>query len=173
MGRIGDEQGGVRTRFHQGIAAAGRVSASAPNLQNSPIRTEEGRRIREGFIGGAAGPGGVEYECLLTADYSQIELRIMAHMSQDAALIEAFGSGHDFHAATASRVFGVAAGDVSPEMRARIKAMNYGLAYGLSAYGLSQQLRITPEEARGLMDEYFERFGRVPVLLPSLLYHAL
>ncbi len=169
---MADEHGRIHTTFNQMIAATGRLSSTDPNLQNIPIRTEEGRRIREGFIVGAAGPGGVEYECLLTADYSQIELRIMAHMSQDAALIEAFGSGHDFHAATASRVFGVAAGDVSPEMRARIKAMNYGLAYGLSAYGLSQQLRITPEEARGLMDEYFERFGGVRDFLRSIVEQA-
>ena len=96
----------------------------------------------------------------------------MAHMSQDAALIEAFGSGHDFHAATASRVFGVPADEVSPDLRARIKAMNYGLAYGLSAYGLSQQLRITPEEARGLMAEYFEQFGGVRDYLRSIVEQA-
>jgi len=111
-------------------------------------------------------------ECLLTADYSQIELRIMASMSGDTALIEAFESGHDFHAATASRVFGVPAAEVSPDLRARIKAMNYGLAYGLSAYGLSQQLRITPDEARGLMTEYFERFGGVRDYLRSIVEQA-
>jgi DNA polymerase-1 len=98
---------------------------------------------------------------LLTADYSQIEMRIMAHLSADAGLVDAFHSGEDFHAATASRVFGVPPAEVTHEMRAKIKAMNYGLAYGLSAYGLSQQLRIEAAEARELMDEYFERFGGV------------
>ena len=137
------------------IAATGRLSSTDPNLQNIPIRTEEGRRIREGFVVG----GG--YDCLLTADYSQIEMRIMAHLSEDALLIEAFRSGRDFHSITAARVFDVPADDVTVEMRAKIKAMNYGLAYGLSAYGLSQQLRIDAAEARGLMDEYFERFGGV------------
>jgi DNA polymerase-1 len=104
---------------------------------------------------------GAGFECLLTADYSQIELRIMAHLSGDEALIAAFESGHDFHAATASRVFGLPPAEVGPELRAKIKAMNYGLAYGLSAYGLAQQLRITPDEARGLMEEYFKEFGGV------------
>ena len=131
------------------IAATGRLSSTDPNLQNIPIRTEEGRRIRRGFV---VGPG---YECLLTADYSQIELRIMAHLSGDEALAAAFGSGHDFHAATASRVFGVPPEEVTGELRAKVKAMNYGLAYGLSAYGLSQQLRVPAEEARGYMDGYF------------------
>ena len=167
---MADEQGRIHTTFNQMIAATGRLSSTDPNLQNIPIRTEEGRRIREGFIVGTAGAGA--FDCLLTADYSQIELRIMAHMSEDAALIEAFGSGHDFHAATASRVFGVPPDQVSPELRARIKAMNYGLAYGLSAYGLSQQLRITADEARGLMGEYFERFGGVRDYLRSIVDQA-
>jgi len=161
-----DDQGRIHTTFNQLIAATGRLSSTDPNLQNIPIRTEEGRRIRRGFVVG----GG--FDCLLTADYSQIELRIMAHMSGDEALTEAFGSGHDFHAATASRVFGVAPEQVSGELRARIKAMNYGLAYGLSAYGLSQQLRITPDEARGLMAEYFERFGGVRDYLRTVVERA-
>jgi DNA polymerase I len=168
---MADDQGRIHTTFNQMIAATGRLSSTDPNLQNIPIRTEEGRRIRRGFIVGTDG-GGIAFDCLLTADYSQIELRIMAHLSQDAALTEAFGSGYDFHAATASRVFGVPPEQVSPQMRARIKAMNYGLAYGLSAYGLSQQLRITPEEARGLMGEYFERFGGVRDYLRSLVEQA-
>nr|WP_237742600.1 DNA polymerase I [Actinopolymorpha alba] len=147
--------GRIHTTFNQTIAATGRLSSTDPNLQNIPIRTEEGRRIREAFV---VGPG---YDCLLTADYSQIEMRIMAHLSHDEGLIEAFHSGEDFHAATASRVFAVPATEVTNEMRAKIKAMNYGLAYGLSAYGLSQQLRIDVAEARELMEEYFERFGGV------------
>ncbi|MGW5359900.1 DNA polymerase I [Actinopolymorpha pittospori] len=149
------DDGRIHTTFNQMIAATGRLSSTDPNLQNIPIRTEEGRRIREAFV---VGPS---YDCLLTADYSQIEMRIMAHLSVDSGLIEAFHSGEDFHAATASRVFAVPAAEVTTEMRAKIKAMNYGLAYGLSAYGLSQQLRIDVAEARGLMDEYFERFGGV------------
>ncbi len=135
------EDGRIHTTYNQMIAATGRLSSTDPNLQNIPIRTEEGRRIRQGFV---VGPG---YETLLTADYSQIELRIMADLSGDTALEEAFSSGRDFHAETASRVFGVPADEVTPEMRSKIKAMNYGLAYGLSAYGLSQQLRIAAEEA--------------------------
>ena len=158
--------GRIHTTFNQLIAATGRLSSTDPNLQNIPIRTEEGRRIREGFVVGAG------YECLLTADYSQIEMRIMAHLSEDELLIEAFRSGHDFHSITASRVFDVAAEDVTVEMRAKIKAMNYGLAYGLSAFGLGQQLGIDPGEARGLMDEYFETFGGIRDYLGGIVEEA-
>jgi DNA polymerase-1 len=160
------EDGRIHTTYNQTIAATGRLSSVDPNLQNIPIRTEEGRKIREGFI---VGPG---YERLLTADYSQIELRIMAHLSGDEALAAAFGSGHDFHATTASRVFGVPPGEVTVEQRSKIKAMNYGLAYGLSAFGLSQQLRITPDEARGLMEEYFGEFGGVRDYLQEIVAQA-
>jgi DNA polymerase-1 len=160
------EDGRIHTTFNQMVAATGRLSSTDPNLQNIPIRSELGRQIRLGFVVGAG------YETLLSADYSQIELRIMAHLSEDAALIAAFESGHDFHAATASRVFGVAPTEVSPEMRAKIKAMNYGLAYGLSAYGLSLQLRITPEEARGLMEEYFKEFGGIRDYLQEVVARA-
>ena len=165
------EDGRIHTTFNQLIAATGRLSSTDPNLQNIPIRTEAGRRIREGFVVGQSvvGPG---YSELLTADYSQIEMRIMAHLSEDAALIEAFGSGRDFHSVTAARVFGVDADAVSTEMRAKIKAMNYGLAYGLSAFGLSQQLRIDTGEARGLMDEYFETFGGVRDYLRGVVEEA-
>jgi DNA polymerase-1 len=158
--------GRIHTTFNQLIAATGRLSSTDPNLQNIPVRTEEGRRIREAFV---VGPG---YESLLTADYSQIEMRIMAHLSQDQLLTEAFRSGRDFHSVTASRVFEVDAADVTGEMRAKIKAMNYGLAYGLSAYGLSQQLRIDTSEARGLMDEYFETFGGVRDYLAGVVDEA-
>ncbi len=158
--------GRIHTTFNQTIAATGRLSSTDPNLQNIPIRTEEGRRIREGFIVGKG------YDCLLTADYSQIEMRIMAHLSEDALLIEAFKSGQDFHSITASRVFGVPAEEVTPGQRAKIKAMNYGLAYGLSAFGLGQQLRIDPGEARGLMDEYFETFGGVRDYLGGVVDEA-
>ncbi|HWU22050.1 MAG TPA: DNA polymerase, partial [Nocardioides sp.] len=159
--------GRIHTTFHQTIAATGRLSSTDPNLQNIPVRTEEGRRIRESFVVGSG------YEALMTADYSQIEMRIMAHLSEDALLIEAFRSGQDFHTITARRVFGVADDvAVSPEQRAKIKAMNYGLAYGLSAFGLSQQLGIEPSEARGLMEEYFETFGGVRDYLSGVVDEA-
>ena len=160
------DDGRIHTTFNQTIAATGRLSSTDPNLQNIPIRTEEGRRIREAFVVDQG------YESLLTADYSQIEMRIMAHLSADEGLIEAFHSGEDFHAATASRVFAVPPAEVTQEMRAKIKAMNYGLAYGLSAYGLSQQLRIEASEARELMDEYFERFGGVRDYLRGVVAEA-
>jgi len=160
------EDGRIHTTFNQTVAATGRLSSTDPNLQNIPIRSDLGRQIRLGFVVGAG------YECLLSADYSQIELRIMAHLSGDEALIAAFESGHDFHAATASRVFGLPPEEVGPELRAKIKAMNYGLAYGLSAFGLSQQLRISTEEARALMEEYFKEFGGVRDYLHEVVSRA-
>jgi DNA polymerase I len=163
--------GRIHTTFNQMIAATGRLSSTDPNLQNIPVRTEEGRRIREAFVVGQ-GVGGQGYESLMTADYSQIEMRIMAHLSEDALLIEAFRSGRDFHSITAARVFDVPAEDVSSEMRAKIKAMNYGLAYGLSAFGLSQQLAIEPAEARGLMEEYFQTFGGIRDYLAGVVEEA-
>ena len=163
---MADADGRIHTTFNQTIAATGRLSSTDPNMQNIPIRTEEGRRIRRGFVVGSG------YEWILTADYSQIELRIMAHLSADEALAAAFGSGHDFHAATAGRVFGVEPSQVTSELRSKVKAMNYGLAYGLSAYGLSQQLRITPDEARGYMDEYFQQFGGVRDYLRDVVSRA-
>jgi DNA polymerase-1 len=165
------DDGRIHTTFNQLIAATGRLSSTDPNLQNIPVRTEEGRRIREAFVVGV-GSDGQKYECLMTADYSQIEMRIMAHLSEDALLIEAFRSGRDFHSITAARVFDVPADSITPEMRAKIKAMNYGLAYGLSAYGLSQQLGIEPAEARGLMDEYFETFGGIRDYLGGIVDEA-
>ena len=156
----------IHTTFNQMIAATGRLSSTEPNLQNIPIRTEEGRRIREAFVVGEG------FDALLTADYSQIEMRIMAHVSEDAGLIEAFHSGEDFHSVMAARVFQVEADQVSVAQRSKIKAMNYGLAYGLSAYGLSQQLKIEASEARGLMDEYFERFGGVRDYLQGVVAEA-
>jgi DNA polymerase-1 len=149
------DDGRIHTTFQQTVAATGRLSSTDPNLQNIPIRTDEGRRIRETFV---VGPG---YECLLTADYSQIEMRIMAHLSKDAGLIEAFRSGEDLHRFVGARVFSVPPAEVTPAMRSKIKAMSYGLAYGLSAFGLSRQLTIPVDEARGLMAEYFDRFGGV------------
>ncbi len=160
------DDGRVHTTYIQTIAATGRLSSTDPNLQNIPIRTEEGRRIRRAFVVGEG------YQTLMTADYSQIEMRIMAHASADAGLIEAFHSGEDFHTVMAARVFGVAPDAVELGMRARIKAMNYGLAYGLSAFGLSQQLKITRSEAQGLMDEYFQRFGNVRDYLHDIVRTA-
>jgi DNA polymerase-1 len=161
-----DDAGRIHTTFQQTIAATGRLSSTDPNLQNIPIRTAEGRRIRQAFVVGQG------YESLMTADYSQIEMRIMAHLSGDEGLIEAFTSGEDLHSFVASRAFGIPISDVDPEMRRRIKAMSYGLAYGLSAYGLAQQLRITPEEARGQMQAYFERFGGIREYLDTVVDEA-
>ncbi len=147
--------GRIHTHFQQTVAATGRLSSTGPNLQNIPVRTEEGRTIRNCFI---AGKG---YVGLLTADYSQIEMRIMAHLSHDEKLLKAFESGEDLHATIAGQIFGVQPHDVDPEMRRQIKAMSYGLAYGLSSYGLSAQLDISPPAAQDLMDKYFERFGGI------------
>ncbi len=147
--------GRIHTTFNQTVAATGRLSSTDPNLQNIPVRTDEGRAIRRGFVVGEG------FEALMTADYSQIELRVMAHLSEDEGLIEAFTSGEDLHTTVASQVFAVDKSAVDAEMRRKIKAMSYGLAYGLSAFGLSQQLNIEAAEARALMDTYFERFGGV------------
>jgi DNA polymerase-1 len=163
---LADADHRIHTTFNQMVAATGRLSSQDPNLQNIPIRTEAGRRIRGCFVVGAG------YETLLTADYSQIEMRIMAHLSEDAGLIDAFRSGEDLHTTVASRVFGVDPGAVDAEMRRRIKAMSYGLAYGLSPYGLAQQLGITPDEARRLMDDYFTRFGGVRDYLAEVVERA-
>ena len=160
------DDGRIHTTFNQTRAATGRLSSEKPNLQNIPIRTAEGRRIRQGFVVGEG------YETLLTADYSQIELRIMAHLSGDESLIASFESGHDFHKATASRVFDLPPEQVDGELRARIKAMNYGLAYGLSDFGLAGQLNIPVAEARALKDEYFQEFGGVREYLESVVAKA-
>ncbi|WP_165362714.1 DNA polymerase I [Promicromonospora panici] len=158
--------GRIHTTFQQTIAATGRLSSTDPNLQNIPIRTEAGRQIRRAFQVGAG------YESLLTADYSQIEMRIMAHLSGDEGLIEAFNSGEDLHRYVGSRVFEVEPAGVTAEMRSKIKAMSYGLAYGLSAFGLSQQLNIATGEAQTLMDDYFERFGGVRDYLSGVVEEA-
>ncbi|WP_432503834.1 DNA polymerase I [Kineococcus arenarius] len=165
------DDGRVHTTFQQMIAATGRLSSTDPNLQNIPIRTDEGRRIRAAFVVGRDHDG-TTYDSLLTADYSQIEMRIMAHLSGDTGLIAAFTSGEDLHRFVGSRVFRVEPADVTPDMRAKIKAMSYGLAYGLSAFGLSNQLKITTEEARSLMDDYFERFGGVRDYLHGVVDEA-
>jgi DNA polymerase-1 len=156
----------IHTHFAQTVAATGRLSSVGPNLQNIPVRTEEGRKIRECFIAGAG------YDALLTADYSQIEMRIMAHLSHDEHLLKAFESGEDLHATVAAEVFGVKASDVDSEMRRQIKAMSYGLAYGLSSYGLAVQLDLTPPAAQDLMDRYFERFGGIRDYLKTVVEDA-
>jgi DNA polymerase-1 len=160
------DDGRIHTTFNQMVAATGRLSSVDPNLQNIPIRTAAGRQIRGAFV---AGDG---FESLLTADYSQIEMRIMADLSGDEGLIAAFTTGEDLHTTVASRVFDVATDGVDPEMRRRIKAMSYGLAYGLSSYGLSQQLGITAAEASALMEEYFQRFGGVRDYLRDVVEQA-
>lgn len=158
--------GRIHTTFNQTIAATGRLSSTEPNLQNIPIRTEEGRQIRDAFVVGKG------YEELMTADYSQIEMRIMAHLSRDEGLIEAFNTGEDLHSFVASRAFGVPIEEVTAELRRRVKAMSYGLAYGLSAYGLAAQLKITTEEAKVQMDQYFARFGGVRDYLMDVVEQA-
>ena len=158
--------GRIHTSFQQTVAATGRLSSTEPNLQNIPIRTDEGRLIRDCFI--AQKP----YENLLTADYSQIEMRIMAHLSNDKGLIEAFELGEDLHSTVASQVFGVKATEVDAEMRRTIKAMSYGLAYGLSSFGLAQQLDIDPNTASELMSKYFERFGGIRDYLKTVVIAA-
>ena len=158
--------GRVRTTYLQTGSQTGRLSSTDPNLQNIPVRTEESRRIRSAF---EVGEG---YETLLTADYSQIEMRIMAHLSEDPGLIEAFNSGEDLHRFVGARVFGVSPAEVTAPMRTKVKAMSYGLVYGLSAFGLSKQLRIEQSEAKQLMMEYFARFGAVRDYLRSSVERA-
>ncbi|HEY3709365.1 MAG TPA: DNA polymerase I [Amycolatopsis sp.] len=160
------DDGRIHTTLQQTIAATGRLSSVEPNLQNIPVRTEEGRRIRDAFVVGEG------YAELMTADYSQIEMRIMAHLSKDEGLIEAFNSGEDLHTFVASRAFSVPAEEITAEQRYRVKAMSYGLAYGLSAYGLSQQLRISTEDAKSQMEAYFARFGGVRDYLQSVVGEA-
>ena len=158
--------GRIHTHFQQTVAATGRLSSTGPNLQNIPIRTEAGKKIRDGFVAGAG------FDGILTADYSQIEMRILAHLAEDAKLLEAFASGEDLHSTVASLVFGVKANEVTADMRRQIKAMSYGLAYGLSAFGLSQQLDISPGEASALMEKYYLRFGGIRDYLATVVTQA-
>jgi len=151
---VNPQTGRIHTSYHQAVAATGRLSSSDPNLQNIPVRSAEGRRIREAFIAD-------ESNVLLAADYSQIELRIMAHLSQDEGLLDAFRKGEDVHRATAAEIFGVPLDQVSDDQRRHSKAVNFGLIYGMSAYGLSQQLRIPRDEAQAYIDLYFARYPGV------------
>ena len=158
--------GRIHTTFSQVAAATGRLASSDPNLQNIPARSADGMRIRGAFV------PGVGFESLMSADYSQIEMRLMAHLSGDEALIEAFNSGEDLHRTMASMVFGTPVAEVSSDERSRIKATSYGLAYGLSSYGLAAQLGIPVPEAAALRDRYFERFGKVRDYLEGLVAQA-
>ncbi|MEY4348867.1 MAG: hypothetical protein RL719_164, partial [Actinomycetota bacterium] len=158
--------GRIHTNYVQTGTSTGRLSSEGPNLQNIPIKTEQGREIRDAFVVGEG------YETLLTADYSQIEMRIMAHLSEDAGLIEAFNTGEDLHRFVGSRIFGVAPNEVTTAMRSKVKAMSYGLVYGLSEYGLAKQLRMSNAEAKQLMADYFDRFGGVRRYLAQIVDHA-
>jgi len=161
-----DSGGRVHTTYEQAGSSTGRIASNDPNLQNVPVKTEVGRRIRSAF---EAGQG---FETLLTADYSQIEMRIMAHLSGDEGLITAFNEGEDLHRFVGARIFGVEPSDVTALMRTKVKAMSYGLAYGLSAFGLSKQLRIETTEAKALMTDYFARFGAVREYLRNVVEQA-
>jgi DNA polymerase-1 len=161
-----EADGRIHTTYDQTGTSTGRISSNDPNLQNIPIRTEEGRRIRSAFQSGDG------FDTLLTADYSQIEMRIMAHLSGDEGLIEAFNAGEDLHRFVGARIFSVEPEDVTSAMRTKVKAMSYGLAYGLSAFGLSKQLRIETAEAKQLMTDYFARFGKVRDYLRDVVEKA-
>lgn len=163
--------GRIHTTFHQTVAATGRLSSSDPNLQNIPVRTDLGRLIRTAFVADPQDFQG-EQAVLLSADYSQIELRLLAHLSGDERLISAFREGEDFHAATAAQVFGVAVADVTPQMRSRAKAVNFGIVYGQQAYGLSQSLQIPFAEAQQMIDSYFMAYPQVQEYLRETVRHA-
>lgn len=158
--------GRIHTTFNQTVASTGRLSSTEPNLQNIPVRTEAGRQIRSAFVVGEG------FETLITADYSQIEMRVMAHLSADPGLIEAYREGEDLHNYVGSKVFDVPVDEVTSELRRRVKAMSYGLVYGLSAFGLSQQLGIPAREAKEIMESYFERFGGVKRYLDEVVVQA-
>ncbi len=162
---IDKNTGRVHTSYHQAVAATGRLSSSDPNLQNIPVRSEEGRRIRQAFI---ASPGFT----VVAADYSQIELRIMAHLSEDSGLLTAFADGIDIHQATAAEVFGIGRDAVTTEQRRRAKAINFGLIYGMSAFGLAKQIDVTRTEAQQYIDLYFERYPGVKTFMETMREHA-
>ena len=160
------DDGRIHTTYAQNVAATGRISSNNPNLQNIPIRSEEGRRVRGIFVVSEG------YDCLLSADYSQIEMRIMAHLSGDAGLIQAYKDGEDLHRFVGSNIFHVPTDQVTSAMRSKVKAMSYGLAYGLTSFGLSKQLEISVDEARTLMKDYFDRFGAVRDYLRGVVEQA-
>ncbi|MBQ3443707.1 MAG: DNA polymerase I [Selenomonadaceae bacterium] len=166
LGNLIGNDGRVHTNFNQTVTATGRLSSSDPNLQNIPIRTDEGRSIRALFKPGEG------YDCILSADYSQIELRLLAHMSGDANLIDAFNRGQDIHARTAAEVFGVPIDDVTPDLRRKAKAVNFGIVYGISDYGLSRDLHISRKEAGEYIDRYFKRYPGVKDFLDTTVAQA-
>ena len=155
----------VHTTYHQTVTTTGRLSSSEPNLQNIPVRLEEGRQIRKAFAL-------ARERHILTADYSQIELRILAHLSQDPILIKAFRQDEDIHARTAAEVFGVDLAAVTPDMRSRAKAVNFGIVYGISDYGLSRDLKITRAEAKAYIERYFQRYAGVRNYIDSVIEQA-
>jgi DNA polymerase-1 len=165
-GMVNPETGRVHTTFNQTVTATGRLSSTDPNLQNIPVRTEEGRKIREVFVPGT--PGWV----IVTADYSQIELRVLAHISQDPVLIQSFLADEDIHRRTAAEVFGVGFDEVTPEMRSRAKAVNFGIVYGISDYGLAKNIGVTPAEAKRFIDRYFSRYRGVRNYMDSIIAQA-
>jgi DNA polymerase-1 len=152
---VNPETGRIHTSFNQTVAATGRLSSSDPNLQNIPVRTGLGKRIRQGFVAESTGMK------LISADYSQVELRILAHLSQDPALREAFAQDADIHSDTAARIFGVMPGLVTPDMRYQAKAVNFGVVYGISAFGLARNLGISRAEAARFIDHYFAQYPKV------------
>jgi DNA polymerase-1 len=159
------DTGRIHTSFNQAVTATGRLSSSNPNLQNIPIRSEEGKRIRQTFI---SDPGNI----LVSADYSQIELRVLAHYSGDESLINSFKNDEDVHRTTAAEIFGVEAAEVSSEMRRQAKMINFGIAYGMSPFGLAQRLRISTRIARAAIDRYFERFRGVRLFIDEAVRRA-
>ena len=159
-GQISSNTGKVHTSFHQAVTTTGRLSSSDPNLQNIPIRTEDGRRIRQAFEA-------TKGNKIISADYSQIELRVMAHLSKDEGLLEAFNQGEDIHAKTASEVFDVSLEEVTPDLRRNAKAINFGLIYGISAFGLGKQLGINRNLAAEYMGMYFEKYPGVKAYMES------
>jgi DNA polymerase-1 len=162
---INKKTGRLHTSFNQAVTATGRLSSSNPNLQNIPIKTEEGRKIRKAFIGEKG-------NFIMSADYSQIELRILAHLSKDPELIAAFEKDSDVHTHTASLIFGVDEKDITPEMRANAKTVNFGIIYGISAFGLSKGLGIDPGSAQQFIDSYFERYTRVKIYMEDKIEEA-
>jgi len=158
--------GKIHTTFNQALTATGRLSSSKPNLQNIPIRTERGKEIRKAFVPGR--PGGV----IVSADYSQIELRIMAHLSCDSHLINAFRNGQDVHSITAAKIFGVEPEEVTADQRRIAKTANFGIMYGISAFGLSQRLKISRAEAKKIIEDYFEKFPAISSFIEDTLTAA-
>jgi DNA polymerase-1 len=162
---VNPKTGHIHTSFNQAVTATGRLSSSSPNLQNIPVRGEDGREIRKAFIP-------EDGDIFFSADYSQIELRIMAHLSKDAALCEAFQSGHDIHAATAARIFHKEIGDVSRDERRKAKTANFGIIYGISAFGLAERMGVSRGEARDLISSYFETYPGVREYIDNSIAQA-